>query len=382
MRSISLTIGTFFLLLATLFVGMYIGGDMEMPVLDTEKEEEELEKEKEVRDYDPVLDHEKAVMEVVEENLPSVVSIVSSRYVERMEPSFFFPHEGEEREETEKGTGFIISEDGLILTNRHIVEEEDANYTVFLHTGEEVEAEVLVRDPVRDLAILRVEGEDLPSAKLGDSDGVEVGQTAIAIGYALGELENTVSSGIISGLGRQVTAQGRRGTEILDNVIQTDAAINFGNSGGPLLNLDGEVVGINTATAVHAEGIGFAIPVNDAQRVIEAAREGEDVSYPFLGIRYLIVNEEVKKRRDLPVDYGALVDAGWEGVAVEPGSAADEAGIEEGDIILEFDGERISEDNHLATVITNYRPGDEVDLEILREGEEITRSATLGEMER
>ncbi len=353
-----------------------------MPVLDTEKEEEELEKEKEVRDYDPVLDHEKAVMEVVEENLPSVVSIVSSRYVERMEPSFFFPHEGEEREETEKGTGFIISEDGLILTNRHIVEEEDANYTVFLHTGEEVEAEVLVRDPVRDLAILRVEGEDLPSAKLGDSDGVEVGQTAIAIGYALGELENTVSSGIISGLGRQVTAQGRRGTEILDNVIQTDAAINFGNSGGPLLNLDGEVVGINTATAVHAEGIGFAIPVNDAQRVIEAAREGEDVSYPFLGIRYLIVNEEVKKRRDLPVDYGALVDAGWEGVAVEPGSAADEAGIEEGDIILEFDGERISEDNHLATVITNYRPGDEVDLEILREGEEITRSATLGEMER
>ncbi len=375
---------TFLGLLLILFIGMAV--EDEFQFLSGEKEEirEEEEEEKEVEDYEPVLDHERAVIEVTEESIPAVVSIVSSRYTEGSRfpfgDFFSFPQDETERQE-EKGTGFIVSESGLILTNRHVVEDERAEYTVFLSTGEEKEADVLARDPVHDLALLKIEGEDFPILEFGDSNGIRRGQTAIAIGNALGELENTVSVGIISGFGRRVTAQGRRGAKVLDDVIQTDAAINLGNSGGPLLNLEGKVVGVNTATAVYAEGIGFAIPSNKAKRFIEEVKEHGEIFYPFLGIRYIVVNEEIQKEEDLPVDYGALVFKGDDEWAVEPDSAADKAGLREGDIILEFDGERITEDNHLASVIIRYYPEDTVELKILRDGAEKTLEATLGTME-
>ncbi len=372
---------TFLILLAVLFAGMVIGGNF----FDFGRVEEKEEEEK--KEYEPVLDHERAVIEVVEKNIPAVVSIVATRYVEDIRVPFrelfLLPEDYEERErlETEHGTGFIISQDGLILTNRHVVGDEGAEYTVFLSTGEMVEAEVLVRDPVQDLAVLKIEKEDLPTVAIGDSDTVRPGQTAIAIGNALGEFDDTVSVGVISGTGRRVVARGRVGTEVLHDVIQTDAAINLGNSGGPLLNLEGEVIGINTATAMHAEGIGFAIPVNRAKRAVEAAREGKEIAYPFLGVRYVMVDSEVKRERNLPVDYGALIISGGPGEeAVYYGSAADSAGLREGDILLEFDEEKLTKENHLATVITRYYPGDEVDLKVLRGDKEKEMRITLGEM--
>ncbi len=374
---------TFFVLLAFLFVGMFIGGD---DFAFFQKSGEEVEKEKEV--YEPFLEHEKRVIEVVEENIPAVVNVVVSKHVEYLEfprgGLFFFEGEPEtrEREETEEGTGFIISEDGLILTNKHVVKDENADYTVFLSGGEKFEAEVLARDPMQDIAVLKIEGDEFPTVRIGDSDTVRLGQTAIAIGNALGEFQNTVSTGVISGTGRRIVARGGYTVEVLDDVLQTDAAINFGNSGGPLLNIKGEVIGINTATMMYAEGIGFAIPINRAERAIKGAMENGRIVYPFLGVHYLIVNEEIQKKENLPVDYGAMVSSGVEGEgAVVPDSAAERAGIKEGDIILELEGEKITVENSLARIITRYNPQDEVELKILRGEREMNVKATLGEIE-
>ncbi len=383
-RSILTGITTFLVLLGILFLGMVIGREFGIE----ERIEERREKREAAESYEPVLDHEKAVIDVVEENAPSVVSIVSSKYVEYerfpLDDFFFFPErdpQTEEMLETGKGTGFIVSEDGLILTNRHLVADEDAEYTVITTDGKEFDAEILAKDPVKDIAVIKIEGEDFKPVTIGDSDTVRPGQTAIAIGNALGEFKDTVSVGVISGMERSIVARGAREAEVLHNLLQTDAAINFGNSGGPLLNLAGEVVGINTATAIHAEGIGFAIPINSADRITQAAKEDKDVSYPFLGVRYLMIDREIERERNLPVSEGALIISGERGEpAVEPGSAAAQAGLREGDIIVEFDGESITERNPLAKVIVEYYPGDEVELKVIRDGEEITLEATLGKM--
>ena len=376
---------TFLILLGTLFAGMFIGSDFAL--FNDVDEEIKIEEEEEAEDYEPVLEHERAVIDVVEENLPAVVSIVASRNVQYMTLPrgdffrLFEEPETRERIEKEQGTGFIISEDGFIVTNRHVVEGEEADYTVFLSTGEKFEAEILAKDPLHDLAVLKIEGEGFPVVEIGNSETVRPGQTAVAIGNALGELENTVSVGVISGIGRRVVARGRTKVEVLDDVIQTDAAINLGNSGGPLLNLKGEVIGVNTATAMYAEGIGFAIPINRAQRVIEGAVTGEEIIYPFLGVRYLIIDEEIKEEEGLPVSYGALVVSGGTGEsAITPGSAAEEVGIKEGDIILELNGEKITDSNPLARVIIRYNPGDKVKLKILRDGTEKEMEVVLGEM--
>ena len=382
-RSIFTGITTFLLLLVVLFLGMIIGREFE-----SEEKIEETVEETKKESYEPVLDHEKAIIDVVEENTSSVVSIVSSQYIEfetsLFDDFFFFPErepETEERLETGKGTGFIISEDGLILTNRHLVRDKDADYAVITSDKEEFEAEVLAIDPVQDLAVIKIDGEDFNPATIGDSDTVRPGQTAIAIGNALGEFKDTVSVGVISGMERSIVARGGRKAEVLHDLIQTDAAINFGNSGGPLLNLKGEVVGINTATAVHAEGIGFAIPINSAKRAIEGVKEEEEITYPFLGVRYLMIERELEKEKDLPVSEGALiVDGDRGGPAIEPGSAAEEAGLKEGDIILEFNEEKVTQRNPLAKIIVQYHPGDTVTLKIIREGEVMELDATLGKM--
>ncbi len=382
---------TFFILLMVLFVGMFLGNEFDF-FQGTERKIEYIvtergEKEKK-EEYEPILEHERAVIGVVEENIPAVVNIVASKYVEYVEfpfsDFFFFPQEPEvkERLQTEQGTGFIISEDGLILTNKHVVEDKDANYTLFLSTGEKFEGKVLARDPMQDLAVLKIEGNNFPSVSIGDSESVRVGQTAIAIGNALGEFQDTVSVGVISGIGRRVVARGRMTAEVLDDVLQTDAAINFGNSGGPLLNLEGQVIGINTATAMHAEGIGFAIPINSARRAIDGAKKDGRIVYPFLGISYVIVDREMKERENLEVDYGALIVSGERQTpAVRPGSAADKAGLRSGDIILEFENEKITTQNSLARIIAKYDPKDEIKMKVLRNGEEIIINAVLGEIE-
>jgi serine protease Do len=370
-------IKTVFILFSVLAIGIFIGGtDFDF----FEKIEEKIEEIEQKKDYESFLEHEKAVISVVENNISAVVSIVASRHIEYIDFSFtdFFFLEPELREkiEEEKGSGFVIREDGLILTNKHVVRDENAEYTVFLSTGEKFEGRVLAKDPVYDLAILKIDAESLLKVNIGDSDTIRLGQTAIAIGNALGELQNTVSMGVISGTGRRVIARGGRTTEVLEDVLQTDAAINIGNSGGPLLNLKGEVIGVNTATVLFAEGVGFAIPINKARRLIVAVEEGKEVAYPFLGVRYVNINENLQDLYDLSVSYGALVVSSKE-VAVLPGSAAEKAGIKEGDIILEINGEKITVKNNLARIINKYNPGDEVRMKVLRNGKKIEMIAVL-----
>ncbi len=334
--------------------------------------EREIVEKEIVREYLPQTFQEEAIIKVVKEVSPAVVSIMKG--------------------EIEGGTGFIVSEDGMILTNKHVVLDEETEYTIFTNDGRKFSAKVLARDPIQDLAVLGIEQEktvdgngefvleSFPIVKLGDSDKLESGQTVIAIGNALGEFRNTVSVGVISGLGRKITASGGGFVEILEDVIQTDAAINKGNSGGPLLNLRGEVVGINTAMALEAQSIGFAIPINKAKKDIEQVKTIGKIVYPFLGIRYVLINEKIKEENDLPVDYGAFVIDGEPGEpAIWPDSAAEKAGLKEGDIVLEFNDEKITTENTLAKIIVKYNPGDEIVLKILRGTKEISVEVTLDE---
>jgi serine protease Do len=348
---------------------------------------------------------EQAVIQVVKQSSNAVVSVVASKDVPVFEQYYVNPFQGSPFEEffkgfefqipqqrqkgTEKreisaGTGFIISEDGLILTNRHVVSIEGAEYTIYTNDGRKFQAEVLAKDPVQDLAILKVKGLSLlPTLKLGDSSNLQIGQSVIAIGNALGEFRNTVSVGVISGLGRTITASGGGTTETLEDVIQTDAAINEGNSGGPLLNLRGEVIGINTAIVSGAQNIGFAIPINLAKRDIEQVKTRGKISYAYLGVWYTIITPELQKALNLPVDYGAWIGRDERGnqttEAVVPGSPADRAGIWRNDIILEFDGKKITKDNSLTKIIKQYMPGDRIQLKLLREGKEMVVTVSLGE---
>lgn len=359
-------------------------------------------------EYIPQTSQEQAIINAVKEFSPAVVSIVISKDVPIMEEYFYNPfgenspfgfeipgyrQKGTQKQEVGGGSGFIVSGDGLVLTNKHVVLDEQAEYTVFTNDGKKFPAKVLARDPVQDLAIIKIEREKtlnnkgefgseiFPIVKLGDSKNLQIGQTVIAIGNALGEFRNTVSVGVISGLGRTISASGEGGfAETLEDIIQTDAAINKGNSGGPLLNLKGEVIGINTAMAQEAQSIGFAIPINYAKKDIEQIKEKGKITYPFLGIRYVVINDEIQKKNNLPINYGAWVIKGEQGeIAITPDSAAEKAGIKEGDIILEFSGEKITKDNPLAKIILKYNPGDKVVLKILREVQEKTIEVVLGE---
>ncbi len=359
-----------------------------------------------VGEYVPQTTQEQAVIKVVKNYSPAVVSIIVTKDLPVIEQYYISPFEnffndpffqiqipqyrqkGTQKQEIGGGSGFIVSEDGLVLTNKHVVLDEQAEYTVLTNDGNKFPAKVLARDPVQDLAVLKIEPEKnaasqsaaFPVVKLGDSSKLEIGQTVVAIGNALGEFRNTVSVGVVSGLGRTITASGGTFVETLEDVIQTDAAINKGNSGGPLLNLMGEVIGINTATVQDAQSIGFAIPINVAKKDIDQVKNFGKIVYPFLGVRYVLVTEQIQKQNNLPVSYGAWVQKGTGGeAAVTPGSAAEKAGIKQGDIILELNSEKITLDNSLAKVLQKYSPGDKVALKIMRSGKEMSVEVTLGE---
>ncbi len=351
--------------------------------------------------YVSQISYEQAIIDSVKSASPSVVSIVISKNVPVYEQQFVDPfgnipgfvspfdfqipqnvQKGTKYQEVGAGSGFIVSEDGLVLTNKHVVSDKAADYTVLTNSGKKYSAKVLALDPVQDLAIIKIQSDEkFPAIKIGDSSGIQIGQGAITIGNALGQFTNTVSVGVISGLGRTISASGSAGfSETLEGIIQTDAAINPGNSGGPLINLKGEVIGINTAMADGAQSIGFAIPINIAKRDISQIIATNKIVYPFLGVRYTLVDDTVKAKYNLSVNYGALVLKGAGGeAAVTAGSAAEKAGIKEKDLILEVNGEKITQDNSMATIIQKYNPGDKVTLKVLRGGNEMNIDVILGE---
>lgn len=348
------------------------------------------------------VDYEEAMIKAVEKASPAVVSIIISKNVPIVEQCPYNPfsdlpfdfqqffgqgfqlyqpcQKGTKLQEVGGGSGFIISKDGLVLTNKHVVYDKDAVYTVMANDGKKYDAKVLAQSPTLDLAVVKVEASDFPIITLGDSDGLRLGQTAIAIGNALGEFRNTVSVGIVSGLARTITAFGAGfGTEEIENVIQTTAAINQGNSGGPLLNLKGEVIGINVAMVSGAQNIAFAIPINHAKKAIESVQKTGKILTPYLGVRYVLVSQELAKKEKLSVEEGALIRGSSDGPAVIKNSPAEKSGVKAEDIVLKINGEKIDQNHPLVKLIQKYSVGDTVKLKILRDNKEIEISVKLEE---
>jgi serine protease Do len=345
----------------------------------------------------PVAPPEDSVVSAVKKAKPAVVSIIVSKIVPKYDVSYkestqfgdffqgifqtpVYTPNGTEKKQLGSGSGFLISSDGLIVTNRHVVTATDAVYEVLLNNGKTYTAQVLARDGVLDVALLKITASGLPYLELGDSDTLDVGQSVVAIGNALGEFKNTVSVGVVSGLSRSITAGDNSGmSEKLDKVIQTDAAINPGNSGGPLLNLAGNVIGINVAVVQGSSNVGFALPINSVKSAVTSVRNTGKIVRPYVGVRYTILTPELKVKNNLPVDYGILVQRGKEAtdLAVIPGSPADKAGIVENDIILSINGQKIDEDNSFTILIRGKKVGDVLTLRVLSKGVEKTVTLRL-----
>jgi len=332
---------------------------------------------------------EKSIPEVVKEVLPAVVSITISKYLTVYEhyrspflgfEDFFAVPKGKRKVKVGGGSGFIVHSGGLILTNRHVVGDPKAEYIVILNNEKKYKAKILARDPMNDIAVLKINAKNLPVIEMGDSSKLELGQTVIAIGNALG-FQNTVSVGVVSGLSREIVGgELLTGRKIkLRRLIQTDAAINPGNSGGPLVNLSSKVIGINTAVVFLAENVGFALPVNPAKKVLEDIKKYGRIRTPFLGVRYIPITKELKEKYGLPISYGALlVPMGLEKPIV-PGGPADKAGLKEGDIILEANNKKISFENSLEDILQKFHVGEEIELKILRDKKQIKLKVKLGE---
>ena len=281
------------------------------------------------------------------------------------------------------GSGVVISKDGYVITNKHVVPDGVNSVNVIMSDGKEYKnVKVIGRDPANDIAFIKIDGvTDLTPANIGDSNKVEPGQQVVAVGNALGSFRNSVTSGIISGIGRPLTASDESGStsEQLEDMFQTDAAINPGNSGGPLVNLKGEVIGINTAVSLEGQGIGFAIPINVAKAEINSVISKGKISKAYIGVRYVSITGEIAEELKLPVTVGALVSGGSGQPAVVPNSPAAKAGLKANDIIVKVNTTPIGDGRGLATLLAQYLPGDKVELTVLRDGKEQIISVTLGE---
>ena len=339
------------------------------------------------------VEEESATVDVVQRVQKSVVSIIITKDLSKiynqsgpgLSPFDFFFGSGQPQEGTREvggGSGFILSADGYIMTNKHVVDDAQADYTVLTNDAKRYSAKVVATDPVNDLAVLRIDAKDLPAIEFGNADTLQVGQTVIAIGNALGEYRNTVTKGVVSGLARRITAGDGQSSETLENVIQTDAAINSGNSGGPLLNLAGQVIGVNVAVSQQGQLIGFAIPANQASTVYESVRKTGKVVRPYLGVRYIPVTKSLQEQNKLSVDYGVLIQRGTtkDELAIIPASPADKAGLQENDIILALNGVRLDAEHSLTGEIQKRAPGDAITLTVLSKGKEKTVTATLEEL--
>lgn len=278
------------------------------------------------------------------------------------------------------GSGFVITSDGLLITNKHVVSDTGAKYQIITSGDKKYDAQKIYRDPLNDIAILQIDpnqnpGEKLKPVTLGDSSNLQVGQFVIAIGTALGQFRNTVTTGVISGLGRGITAgdQFAGYVEQLDNVIQTDAAINPGNSGGPLLNSSGQVIGVNSAVAQNGQNIGFSLPINLIKDSLNNFNQHGQFYRPYLGVAYKMLSQDVALLND--VVQGAYVQS------VVAGSPAEKAGIQQGDIIVKIDGQKVSDSSgntdQLTKVISGKKVGDNISLEIWRNGKTVDVSTTL-----
>jgi len=353
-----------------------------------------------------VYTEESKLIESYETVSPAVLSIIALQDLDAYYNQYFWgpldyyyqsyePSTSEEDnyQEVGGGTGFLVNADGLAVTNRHVIADKTLEYVAYTSDGLRFDVEILDIDENNDLAIFKLvaaeddEGYDMignfPYIEFGDSDALKVGQMVMAIGNAFAEYDNTTTAGIVSATGRDIVAADSigRGTSELDGLIQTDAAINPGNSGGPLVNLDGQLIGVNTAVDANAEGIGFAIPVNDVSLIVDAYNKYGYIAYPYLGVMYIMVNEEADQKFDLGVTHGAALvgDPASGQSAVVAGSPADEAGLQARDIILEFDGIVIDDENQLDDVIHSHSIGDEVVLKVWRDGKEIEVTVVLGQ---
>lgn len=334
-----------------------------------------------------VVDEESVATKVVEKATPSVVTVSINKDVVNTntldlfqqffgEGSYHQPESSVENIEQDIGTGFIISTDGLIVTNKHVVSDTSAKYKVVIGKDETVDVVNIYRDPVSDLAILKVDRNDLTPVEMGDSDQIKVGQTVIAIGTALGEFRSTVTKGVISGLGRGITAGDyTTGLEKLEDVIQTDAAINPGNSGGPLFNSIGQVIGVNVAVSQNGQSIGFALPINLVKDSVDNFRKTGEFDRPYLGVAYQMISKQAALLNEVPA--GAYVQT------VVKDSPAEKAGLKMGDIITEIDGQKMVdvEDTSIAGIINQKKIGDTVKLKYYRDSKETEVEVALEKRE-
>ena len=303
-----------------------------------------------------------AVVDVAKKVSPSVVSITSKAVT----TNFF----GGSQTSEGQGTGIILTSDGLIMTNNHVI-SGSSSLTVFTSDGKQYTATLVAADPNNDYAFIRIKASGLSAAKLGSSSNVQIGQRVVAIGNALGQFQNTVTDGIISGKGRPVTASDSgtgAGAEQLQNLFQTDAAINPGNSGGPLVDLEGNVIGMNTAVAGNAQNIGFAIPIDEIKAAIGSVEKQGKIERPYLGVRYIPVSPAYAKANNLSVSNGAYLIGDGTNLAVLANSPAAKAGLKEGDIVTKIGGQEVDQDHTLTSLLSRKKVGDKVKIDYLRDG--------------
>ncbi len=319
--------------------------------------------------------------EFPQESSPAVSESSNGKPIEKLGiPDFMIDKRG--MVEVGGGSGFIVSQNGIVLTNKHVISDPKAEYTVILNDGRKFPAVILSRDPINDIAILQIPSEKLPYLKLGDATKLELGQSLIAIGNALGIFKNTVSVGIVSGLSRSIMAQADPNAppQEMRGLIQTDAAINPGNSGGPLVDVNGLVIGVNAAIVSGAQSIGFAIPINAAERDLNDMKRYGRIRRPLLGLRYIMINDTLKEKMNLPINYGALVTKESEhdgGVVL--GSPAERAGLKENDIILAIGDKKLDCNHPIQDFLENMNVGDVIELAVLRDGKQISAKITLSE---
>jgi serine protease Do len=341
------------------------------------------------------------IVEIAKKVCPAVITVIVSKDLPKAENFYSFPFGGKEyvmpkvkkgeKNKIEKtqiggGSGFIVSGDGYVMTSNHVVSDTTADYTVILDPQHKYPAKVLSRNPINDTAVLKIErpegSPEFPFVELANSNDIELGEEVLAVGNALGEFTDTLSTGIVSGLSRFITAFGGIENQMqnLRGLIQTDAAINPGNSGGPLVNMDGKVIGINTAMIAGAQNIGFAIPINYAKKDLDEVKKYGKIIIPFLGVKYVLISKDMAEANKLPVNDGALVvrEALGEPPVIQ-GSAADLAGIKEWDIILDCNGEKITAKNPLANILAKCKIGEDTLFTVLRDGKKLNLKAKLEE---